>query len=121
MVEAEVRHKDGGHADAAIGLLIVLKDSDHGTANGDSGAVEGVDKLILPIAILIAHVEATTLEIGTVTGTGNFAPIAMFATTGHPRLQIILAVGWRAQISDRRIYDAKGDVKTDKDLLFNIA
>lgn len=53
--------------DAAVGLLVVFEEGDHGSRDGDGGAVERVDEVSsLLVRQLATDAEAAGLEVGAV-------------------------------------------------------
>ena len=57
----------------------------------------------------IANVQATGLIIGAVRGAGHFAVLAVLAATGHPGLEIVLAIGRPpARVARAYVEDARG-------------
>ena len=91
--------------DAAVGLLLVFEEGDHGSRDRDGGAVERVDE-VRPLLVrqLAADAEPARLKIGAVRGGGDLAPLARFAAAGHPGFEVEFSVGRPAQV-------AAGDVE----------
>src|SRR5436309_2421112 len=83
-----------GDDDRAVGLLVVLQEGHQRPRAGHRGAVEGVDELgALLAGCLVTDVEAACLEVGAVGRAGHLAVLAVLPPAGHPRLQVVLAVG----------------------------
>ncbi len=72
---AHVGAQGFGDENGAIGLLVVFHNGDHGAANGEAGAVQGVDELGRSAGLAAeADIGAAGLEIGAVGAGGYFDP-----------------------------------------------
>ena len=64
---AHVRQERFGDGDAAVGVLVVFEDGDEGAANGEAGAVQGVDGLrFFAVFRALARLQSPRLEVGAV-------------------------------------------------------
>src|SRR6266702_6258891 len=92
--------------DRSVGLLIVFQNGENGPADSHGRAVERVDEVgpLLP-GNLVADIESAGLIVGAVGSAGDFAVFAPFASTGHPGLEVILAIGGTSQIAGARVDD----------------
>ena len=111
-----------GIGDRPIGLLIVLQDRHQRSTDGDRRAVERVDEVraLLP-AQFVADVQPPGLVVGAVGGAGDFAPLARLPAAGHPRFQIVLAVGRAAQVAGGRVDHAVGNSQFVEQAAFQFA
>ncbi len=99
--------------------MVVFQNRDHRPAGGDRGAVEGVDELDLAgLVAPEANVEATRLIVS---GVGCGSDLAVLAAAREPRLQIILPIGGRAQISRGGVDDSEGETQALEDLHLDVA
>ena len=92
--------------------MIILKDGNQRATDGDTRAVERVDKTIVLLACLVPGVEAPGLKITTVRAGRDFAICAL---PGQPHFEIVRLVGLKAHVPRAEKHPAKGQVKPVED------
>src|SRR5262249_5851071 len=69
---------------------------------------------------LVPHREPAGLVVGAVGGARYLAVLALLAAAGHPRLQVVLAVGRAAQVAGRRVDHLVRQAQPLEDLLLDL-
>src|SRR5262249_36342836 len=120
LVEARVGAQRGRDRDRAVGLLVVLEQRDEAARARDRGAVQRGDELGA-FAVLAAEADPqrARLVVGAVRGARPLAVLARGAATRHPRLEVELAPGGRAEVARRDLDHAVGDLERLEDLLLD--
>src|SRR5690606_3991929 len=85
--ESEVGAEGVGDVDGAVGALVVFHDGDEGAADGDAGAIEGVDQLgFAGGGVAPAGLHAAGLKILAIAAGGNFT---IFVLAGEPDFDVV--------------------------------
>ena len=87
---------------------------------GDRGSIEHVNELGSFLGGgFEADAEPPRLEVGAIGSAGDFRVFAAVAATGHPRFQIVFAVGWTAKLAGVDVKHSIGNLESLEELLLD--
>ena len=112
---AHVGHERVRDGDAAILLLVVLQDGDQRAADGEAGAVEGMDEAVVLAALgAVARVHAPRLEVAA-NGTGG--DLAVGVLPRQPHLDVVGLARRKPHVARAQHHGAVGETEPLQHLL----